>query len=126
MRADDAAGLVRFHDTLSLETTHLRFFAAHPTLSAHEVERFTHVDHHDREAIVATIDDDIVGVARFDRLDNPREAEIAFVVADRWQGHGLGSAMFTELAERARQAGIERFVADTLAYNSRMLGVFHD
>lgn len=126
MQVDDAAGLLRFHRTLSTETTYLRFFSVHPRLSEYELERFTHVDHRDREAIVATIDDEIVGVARFDRLDNPQAAEVAFVVTDRWQGHGLGSALLRELARRARQAGVARFVADTLPYNSKMLRVFHD
>ena len=126
IEAGDAAGLLRFHGTLSTETTYLRFFCVHPQLSKYELERFTHVDHRDREAIVATIDDDIAGVARYDRLDNQQDAEVAFVVTDRWQGHGLGSAMFRELAQRARQAGITRFVADTLPSNSKMLTVFHD
>lgn len=125
MRADDAAPLLRFHESLSRETTHLRFFAVHPRLSASELHRFTHVDHRGREAIVATVDEAIVGVARFDRLDDPADAEVAFVVADSWQGKGLGSALFERLADRAREVGIATFVADTLPDNRRMQAVFH-
>lgn len=125
MHADDAAGLLQFHHRLSPETTRLRFFTAHPELSATELHRFTHVDHRDREAIVATVAGDIIGVARFDRLDDPREAEAAFVVADSWQGQGVGVAMFDRLAERAREVGITRLVADTMPNNRRMLAVFH-
>ena len=91
MHADDAASLLRFHHTLSPETTHLRFFAVHPELSEAELHRFTNVDHRDREAIVATVADEIVGVARFDRLEVSTDAEVAFVVADSWQGRGLGA-----------------------------------
>lgn len=125
MHADDAASLLRFHGSLSTETTHLRFFTVHPELSSTELHRFTHVDHRDREAIVATVCGEIVGVARFDRLDDPDDAEVAFVVADSWQGRGLGTVMFERLAERARDAGISRFVAETLPHNRRMLAVFH-
>jgi GNAT superfamily N-acetyltransferase len=126
MRPDDAARLRRFHGTLSNETTRLRFFSVHPELTENEVDRFTHVDHHDREALVATVDGDIIGVTRFDRLaDRPAEAEVAFVVTDDWQGCGIGSALFEQLATRARRAGIERFVAETLPHNQRMLTVFH-
>jgi RimJ/RimL family protein N-acetyltransferase len=125
MHADDAASLLRFHHTLSLETTHLRFFAVHPELSAAELHRFTHVDHREREAIVATVAGEIVGVARFDRLGESRDAEVAFVVADSWQGRGLGAALFDRLAERALEVGIARFVADTLPHNQRMQAVFH-
>lgn len=123
--AGDAARLVRFHESLSNRTVYLRFFRFHPVLDDEEVDRFTHVDHTDREAIVATCDDEIVGVARYDRLGGSGDAEAAFVVADRYQGRGLGSALFQELAARARAAGVQRFVAETLPDNSRMLAVFH-
>jgi RimJ/RimL family protein N-acetyltransferase len=126
MKPDDDADLVRFHHTLSTETTYLRFFSVHPELSAAELDRFTHVDHRDREAIVARIDGAIVGVARFDRINDSDRAEVAFVVSDQWQGHGLGTTMFEALASRAREVGITCFVADTLPHNAKMLRVFHD
>jgi RimJ/RimL family protein N-acetyltransferase len=126
MGGDDAAALLRFHHRLSPETTFLRFFSVHPELSSRELERFTHVDHHDREAIVATVDEEIVGVARFDRLTGGgRDAEAAFVVADVWQGEGLGTALFDRLAARARELGVERFIAEVLPHNRRMLDLFH-
>jgi GNAT superfamily N-acetyltransferase len=124
MAAEDAPGLVRFHEALSSETVYLRFFSVHPHLSGPEVHRFTHVDHRDREAIVAIAGDEIVAVARFDRLPDRDEAEVAFVVADRWQGLGLGSALLARLADMARAAGVTRFSAETLPHNRRMLAVF--
>lgn len=123
MAADDAGALLRFHHDLSSETTYFRFFNVHPELSDHELEHFTQVDHRDREAIVATIDGEIVGVARFDRQADG-DAEAAFVIADRWQGAGLGTQLFHRLAIRARELGIERFVAEVLPHNRRMLNVF--
>ena len=125
MRGDDAAALLRFHHQLSPETTYLRFFSVHPELSSRELEHFTHVDHRDREAIVATVDEEIVGVARFDRLAGGRDAEAAFVIADVWQGEGLGTALFDRLAARARELGVERFTAEVLPHNRRMLNLFH-
>lgn len=121
----DAERLVRFHHTLSSETTYRRFFAFHPELSAAEVYRFTHVDHRDREAVVAVADGEIVAVARFDRLENPSDAEVAFVVADSWQGRGLGTLLFKHLTRRARDLGVARFAAETLAHNHPMLALFH-
>jgi RimJ/RimL family protein N-acetyltransferase len=97
----------------------------HPELSDQELQRFTHVDHVNREALVAVHRREIVGVARLDRLsDGGDEAEVAFVVADAWQGRGLGTVLFERLAARARELGIRRFVADTLVVNRRMLAVF--
>jgi RimJ/RimL family protein N-acetyltransferase len=124
MEAADADALVRFHHRLSSETTYLRFFTVHPELSADEVDRFTHVDHLDREAIVATIDREIVAVARFDRLDDAGEAEAAFVVADSWQGEGLGSELLRRLALRAREVDVHRLVAEVMPQNRRMMNVF--
>lgn len=124
MRGDDAAALLRFHHHLSPETTYLRFFSVHPELSRDELERFTHVDHQDREAIVATVGEEIIGVARLDRVPGDREAEAAFVVADGWQGEGLGTALFVRLAARAVELGVECFVAEVLPHNRRMINVF--
>jgi RimJ/RimL family protein N-acetyltransferase len=124
MQPTDAERLVRFHHTLSAESTYLRFFSYHPELLPSELDRFTHVDHREREAVVAVARDEIVGVARFDRLPGSTDAEVAFVVTDAWQGRGLGSALFRRLAARAREVGIERFVAQTLAQNVAMLAVF--
>jgi len=123
MQPSDADRLRRFHGTLSPETTYLRFFSFHPELSAQEVHRFTHVDHRDREAVVAVVGGEIVAVGRFDRERGGASAEVAFVVADAWQGRGLGSLLFAHLAERARDVGVERFTAQTLAHNHRMLRV---
>lgn len=124
MQPSDTDRLRRFHGTLSPETTYLRFFSFHPELSAQEVHRFTHVDHRDREAVVAVAAGEIVAVGRFDREPDGASAEVAFVVADAWQGRGLGSVLFAHLADQARDIGIERFTAQTLAHNHRMLRVF--
>jgi RimJ/RimL family protein N-acetyltransferase len=126
MSADLAAALVRFHDALSTASTRSRFFAVHPHLSADEVTRFTTVDHQQREALVALdADGEIIAVARFDVLAGELPtAEAAFVVADAWQHHGVGSALFTRLVVRARELGVERLVAETLAENRAMRAVF--
>lgn len=119
----DADHLRAFHARLSDETVFLRFFSTKPTLSAEEVERFTHVDNHGRVALVAELGDRIVGVARYDRESAAESAEVAFVVGDEDQGRGIGTVLLEHLAAAARERGITRFVAQTLAQNYRMLGV---
>ena len=124
IRPDDDAGLIAFHERLSPETQRLRFFSPHPHLRPDEVQRFTNVDGVRRVALVATLDDEIVGVARFDLLDPTTDAEAAFVVRDDLQGRGIGTALLELLAERARESGVTRFVAATLPENTRMRQVF--
>ena len=62
----------------------------YPALSDRDVERFTHVDHVDRVAFVVTVGDEIIGVGRYDRIDELGEAEVAFLVEDAHQGRGVG------------------------------------
>ncbi|MDQ1439184.1 MAG: hypothetical protein QOK43_2813 [Acidimicrobiaceae bacterium] len=119
----DADELVRFHESLSPESQRTRFFAMHPHLSAHEVERFTTVDHRDRQAFVALAGSDLVGVGRYDRLDGT-DAEVAFVTRDDHQRLGIATLLFHHLATAAREVGITRFVAETLADNRKMLDLF--
>lgn len=114
--AADTARLIAAHDRLSPEARRLRFFRPHPVMSEEEAEYFTHVDHVDREAVVATIGDDIVAVGRYDRV-SPTEAEIAIVVGDAFQGRGIATRLLDELASHALEVGITTFVADTFGDN---------
>jgi GNAT superfamily N-acetyltransferase len=123
---DDGVRLLAFHHRLSSETTRLRFFTVHPELSPREVEWFTRLDHRDREALVAVSDDEIRGVARYERVRGTDEAEVAFVVEDAWQGRGLGHLLLHHLADLARRRGVTRFVAETLSENRRAQNLFQD
>lgn len=124
IRPDDGRRLVAFHEHLSTRSVYLRFFTLHPTLSEAEVRRFTSVDYLDRLALVATVGNRLIAVARYDRAPGATEAEVAFVVADEYQHHGIGSCLLDELAAAARVRGVLTFCADTLAENHPMLGVF--
>ncbi|HXZ62918.1 MAG TPA: GNAT family N-acetyltransferase [Acidimicrobiales bacterium] len=124
IRPDDADALVEFHQQLSPHSVYMRFFTYHPTLSEAEVTRFTTVDYQDRLALVVTLGDRLVAVGRFDRPSRGKEAEVAFIVADEHQHHGLGSLLLDELAEAGRARGVETFKADTLAENVAMLDTF--
>ena len=57
---------------------------------------------------------------------NPKVAEVAFAVDDRFQGKGLSTLLLERLAVRAAQNGFEKFQATTLADNMPMLEVFRD
>jgi acyl-CoA synthetase (NDP forming)/RimJ/RimL family protein N-acetyltransferase len=122
---DDADTLREFHARLSPESIYLRFFSPRPRLSERDVERFTHVDHVDRVALIATIRRAMVAVVRYDRISGGT-AEVAFLVEDAQQGRGLGTILLEHIAAAARERGIERFVADVLPENRRMARVFRD
>ncbi|MDQ1403315.1 MAG: hypothetical protein QOG03_1631 [Actinomycetota bacterium] len=119
----DAPALVAFHRGLSPETIRRRFFSAHPRLSETEAAFFTTVDSIDRNAFVATQAGALVGVARYDRI-SPTSAEVAFVIDDAHQAHGIASLLLECLAAAAADQGITTLEADTLADNRPMLSVF--
>jgi RimJ/RimL family protein N-acetyltransferase/nucleotide-binding universal stress UspA family protein len=106
---------------LSERSRYLRFQAPTPELSERQLSYLTEIDHHDHEALIALDrDEQVVGVARFVRVD-PEAAEFAIVVADEWQGRGLGSELADRLVERAREEGIARFNAMILAENAEAI-----
>lgn len=121
----DADALQEFHLAQSPESVYLRFFAPMPRLSERDLARFTTVDHVDRVAIVAVVAGRIVGVGRYDRTGR-RTAEVAFNISDHHQGRGLGSVLLEHLAAAARERGIQRFEAEVLPQNRKMVGVFRD
>jgi GNAT superfamily N-acetyltransferase len=124
IRGDDGPGLLALYDRLSPESLYFRFFAF-PDKDAGKAEYLTHVDYDRRYALVAETAGAIVGVARWERIaDRPSHAEVAFTVADDFQGRGLGSLLFQRLAALARARQITVFEAEVLKNNERMLRLF--
>jgi acetyl coenzyme A synthetase (ADP forming)-like protein len=126
IRPDDGDALVALYERLSADSIYLRFFSPVSAPTAEQLERLAAVDYDDRFALVAELGDEIVAVARYDRLNVPNDAEVAFTVQDDQQGRGLGTIMLEHLAGVARLHGITRFVASTLPQNRKMLHVFRD
>jgi ribosomal protein S18 acetylase RimI-like enzyme len=93
-----------------------RYCGAKPTLSEPELRALARTDatHH---VLVGFVDGDPepVGIARLVR--DGRIAEIAFEVADAYQGRGFGSTLAGELAADARAAGVQELVATVCGDN---------
>jgi acyl-CoA synthetase (NDP forming)/GNAT superfamily N-acetyltransferase len=124
---NDADRVVAMHARFSERTRYLRFFAPYPRIPQRDLRRFVNVDHRDREALVVAVGDDLIAVGRYDRLGSGApDAEVAFVVEDRYQGRGVGSMLLEHLAAAAARVGITRFVAEVLPQNGPMLRVFAD
>ncbi|HEY7052538.1 MAG TPA: GNAT family N-acetyltransferase [Mycobacterium sp.] len=78
------------------------------------------VDYVDHFVWMVTDGDDgpVIADGRFVRDPNdPTVAEIAFTVADAYQGRGIGTLLFSALAVAARVDGVERFQARVLSDN---------
>jgi len=68
--------------------------------------------------------DRVVASGGYDRLREPAVAEVAFTVADDFQGHGIATRILEQLAEIGAVRGVERFDAEVAETNSAMLRVF--
>ena len=125
IRPDDDTGLVALFHRLSERTIYQRFFAARHSLPPQWIHVLTHVDYRRRLAIVAELDDAsgprLIGVVRYDVAGTPEAAEIALVVEDAWQGHGLGTILLHAIMRAGEARGFRRFRVDVLAENRRML-----
>jgi len=111
-------------ERLSLESRYRRFFSPIARLSERDLDYLINVDHHDHEALIAQDANTRQGiaVARFVKTAED-VAEAAIVVADDWQGRGLGTQLLEALADRARKEGVTRFEAPVLANNREAIRV---
>jgi GNAT superfamily N-acetyltransferase len=123
IRPEDGPALLAMHARLSTDTIYRRYFGARPHLSPADVTRFTVLSEAWRFALVATRGTDLVAVARYEGAPGAAAAEIAIVVDDALQHHGVGRAMLERLADVARERGLTSLVADVLPGNAPMLGL---
>jgi len=118
LQPGDADLISRFFWRLSKETVYRRFFSPITLPNEPLLKRLVDVDHCDREALIALDDQGIVGMARYGT--GPGEShDVAVVVADDWQGRGLGALLIRRLAHIARLRGISSFHATMLGDNAR-------
>lgn len=126
IRPDDSERLRALFRRLSPETVIFRFFRFMPDLPEADALAFAHVDYENSMALVATTgagaDEQICAVVRYART-GPETAEVAFVVEDPWQGHGIATALLHRIAAYARARRFTTFIALTMGDNARMLDV---
>jgi GNAT superfamily N-acetyltransferase len=122
--AADVGALSDFFAGLSRQTRYLRFFA--PVTPGPELlRRMSGGDGH-TDAVVAVRGGVIIGHAMAADQAGPRgarTADVGVVVADAWQGLGVGSALMRALITGARARGVTSLTMDVLPGNRRMLAI---
>ena len=126
LRPGDRDGLLAAVARISDGSMSRRFFGAKRHFSEKETDYFVNVDFVTHVALVAVAGEGSGAIVAGGRyvVVRPGCAELAFVVVDAYQGHGLGAALMRHLATIARGAGLNELVAEVLAENAPMLRVF--
>lgn len=124
MRPEDSDALYALFASLSEESRWLRFLSlASGSALAAEAQRETNLDRTFGLIALSGPEQRVVGHGFYAGIDAHR-AEVAFTIADDFQGRGLGTILLGQLAEVAATNGIQTFEAEVAAANHAMLHVF--
>lgn len=115
-----------FIHQLSFESRFFRFMGNMQELSLKMLMRFTQIDYDREMALVATSKEIIVGIARYMRNPDFISCEFAIVVADEWQGKGLGYQLMNQLIKVAKDRGLKRMSGTFFSSNAGMLSLAKD
>ena len=122
---EDGPAILDGFERCSADTRYFRFLSGGYELTDERIHALVDADHRDH-AVWLALDVDAPGtpvaaLARFVRsTTQPRVAEVAFIVADDYQGRGVGRLMLDALRVSASVDGVTTFVANVLAENGPM------
>ena len=132
IRPEDEPGLSEMLKNVSRETLYMRFFGYIPKINHTWLTRFTHIDY-DREMAIVAVKTEIkegktteiiTGIVRIIEDAWRESAEYSILVADNWQGHGLGNILTDHILEIAKKRDIKKIVASVLPNNESMIKLF--
>jgi acetyl coenzyme A synthetase (ADP forming)-like protein len=126
MRPSDEAGLRALLTSLSEDSRWLRFYCLQNSSAlAAEAHREANLDQAFGLVACSGDQDRVVGHAFYVVIAEER-AEVAFTIANDFQGRGLGTILLCQLAEVAAANGVRIFEAEVIAANHAMLHVFRE
>ncbi len=124
VRAEDLDGLVAFLEQLSPDAQRYRFFGTVDLAgAARAMATGGGAEDHGLVALTG-VPERIIGHAQYLREPGESVAEVAFTVADAFQGRGLGTLLLAHLAEHAHAGGVELLDAEVMSGNRKMIDMF--
>lgn len=125
LRREDVDIEAAFLSGLSPESRHNRLLGGLIKITREYLEKLTTVDFSRDMALAAALmledREVLIGVARYVLEAEGRACEFALVIADAWQGRGIGRRMMEKLIAVARSRGLGRIYGDVLSTNRPML-----
>ncbi len=124
VRGTDAPELGRFYAMLSDESVFFRFGSRRINMPHDRLVRLCQVDYDRDFAFMAAVPGEkerIIGEARLNRLAELENAELSFVIADRWQGKGVGRLLMDFCLVVAKEIGLKSLLMEVMKSNVRMI-----
>lgn len=125
IKPEDEPLWLEMFKNFSEESIRYRFFHIIKDTSHEMRVSYCNIDYDREMAIVAELTEDgerkILGVVRLNVEPDRRSGEIAFIVADPWQGLGLGSKMVDYMIEICKDIGLEQVYGLMLKDNYRAI-----
>ncbi|HQP30886.1 MAG TPA: GNAT family N-acetyltransferase [Deltaproteobacteria bacterium] len=110
------------------ESKYLRYFAKVSIMPHREMQKYVNIDYDSTLSIVGVFKRDraetIVAEARYSYDEVEQTYEMAFIVDERYQNHGISSFLLGYLLKIAKERGIHTLSATVLPQNEKMLKVF--
>ena len=132
IRPEDEPLMIKFHESLSEENVHFRYFGflkLEERIAHKRLARICFNDY-DREIAMVAVGDtkksgkeQIIGVGRLSKIHGKNEAGFALVISDECHGKGLGTQLLQLLVEIGRQEHLDRIIGYILPDNYPMLRV---
>jgi len=127
IRPEDADMEKDFVHRLSEQSKYFRFMQALHELTPEMLIRFTQIDYDRELAFVAVAQSQSfsneLGVGRYMMNPDGNSVEFALVVADEYQGMGIGSRIMKALIQAAKNKGVAHFEGEVLTINKPMLSL---
>jgi acetyltransferase len=128
IRPEDEPGWQNLLTECSDDSIRMRFRALLRRTSHEIATRYCFVDYDRDMSIVAEVRNNgssrLIGVGNLFSDLNRRSAEFAILVADQWQGRGLGDSLTDYCIDIAKTWGLHCVRAETTFRNTRMISLF--
>lgn len=131
IRPEDEPKLIEFHKELSDRSVYLRYFQPLKLSQRTTHERLTRIcfiDYNREMALVVERpnkqgEPEVIAVGRMSKLHGVLEAELAALVRDGFQRKGLGTELYRQLLQIARDEQLEKVHSDVLRENLEMIAI---
>lgn len=121
----DVDAVRNFYGSLSDTSTYYRFFGIRRHLPESELRAIVTSRLPSHVTLLAFLDARLIGIGEYiGAQQDPREAEVAFAVADDHHHEGVATLLLERLARIANRCELQRFTASTLPGNADMQLVF--